>query len=74
MFSVLRNSGRGATKDSILKGLKKMVDLSNSNLLKNTDGLLATKPMVQDVLWVTDTGNEFQKIDFRCSINFLKFL
>ena len=46
---------KGAIKDSILKVLKKMVDLSNSNPLKNADGLLATKPMDQDVQWVGDT-------------------
>ena len=44
------NSEKGAIKDSILKVLKKMMDLSNSNLLKIADGLLATKPMHQDVL------------------------
>ena len=33
-----------------------MVDLSNSNLLKNADGFLATKPMDQDVLRVGETG------------------
>ena len=43
------NPKKDAIKDSILKVLKKMVDLSNSNLLKNAGGLLATKPMDQDV-------------------------
>ena len=33
-----------------------MVDLSNSNLLKNADGLLATKLMDQNVLWVGESG------------------
>ena len=33
-----------------------MVDLSNSNLVKNADGLLATKPVDQDVQWVGDNG------------------
>ena len=44
------NSEKGAIKDSVLKVLKKMVDLSNSNLLINADGFLTTKPMDHDVL------------------------
>ena len=61
------NSEKGAIKDSILKVLKKMVDLSNSNLLKNADGLLATKPMDQDVLWVGDTEKRVQENRFALS-------
>ena len=44
------NSEKHAIKDSVLKVLRKMVDLSNSNLLKNADGLFATKLMDQNVL------------------------
>ena len=37
----------------MLKVLKKIVDLSNSNLQKNADGLLATKPhRNEDILLV----------------------
>ena len=37
----------------MLKVLKKIVDFSNSNLQKNADGLLATRPhRNQDTLWV----------------------
>ena len=50
------NPEKDAIKDLILKVLKKMVDLSNSNLVKNVDGLLATKPVDQDVQWVGDNG------------------
>ena len=40
-------------RKSVLKVLKKIVDLSNSNLQKNADGLLATRPhRNQDILWV----------------------
>ena len=39
--------------ESVLKVLKKIVDLSNSNLQKNADGLLATKPhRNEDILLV----------------------
>ena len=37
----------------MLKVLKKIVDLSNSNLQNNADGLLGTRPhRNQDILWV----------------------
>ena len=37
----------------MLKVLKKIVDMSNSNLQKNADVLLATKPhRNEDILWV----------------------
>ena len=65
------NSGKDAMKDSILKVLKKMVDLSNSNHLKNADGLLAKKPMDQDLQWVGTLENVFQKIDLHCPIKLL---
>ena len=39
------NSKKRAIKDTILTVLKKVVDLSNSNLLKNAEGLLAAKPI-----------------------------
>ena len=39
--------------ESVLKVLKKIVDLSNSNLQKNADGLLAPRThRNQDILWV----------------------
>ena len=54
------NSEKSAIKDSILEVLKKIVDLSNSNLLKNADSFLATKLMDRDVQWVGDTGKRIQ--------------
>ena len=42
---------REKNRESMLKVLKKIVDLSNSNLQKNVDGLLATKPHInKDIL------------------------
>ena len=47
------NSDREKNRESVLKVLKKIVDLSNSNLHKNADGLLATKSHTnEDILWV----------------------
>ena len=48
------NSDRNKT-ESLLRVLKKVVDLSNSNLQKNADELLATKPHNKDILWVGDS-------------------
>ena len=50
------NPDRNKTKESPLRVLKKVVDLSNSNLQKNADELLATKPHNKDILWVGDSG------------------
>ena len=61
------NTEKDAIKDSILKVLKKMVDLSNSNLLKNADGFLATKSIDQDVQWVGDTGKRVPENRFTLS-------
>ena len=36
--------------------LKKVVGLSNSNVQKNCDGLLASKPHNKNILWVGDGG------------------
>ena len=61
------NSKKDAIKDSVLKVLRKMVDLSNSNLLKNADGSLATKPMDQDIQWVEETGKRVPENQFALS-------
>ena len=43
----------------MLKVLKKIVDMSNSNLQKNADVLLATKPhRNEDILWVSLTSRK----------------
>ena len=47
------NADREKNRGSILKVLLKIVDLSNSNLQKHANGLLATKPHInKDILWV----------------------
>lgn len=39
-------------RESALKVLKKIVDLRNSNLPKNGDGLLSKRAHNNDILWV----------------------
>ena len=47
------NKVKEKNRESVLKVLGKIVDLSNSNLQKNADGLLVTKPhRNEDILWV----------------------
>ena len=47
------NADREKNREPVLKVLKKIADLSNSNLQKNADGLLATRThRNQDILWV----------------------
>ena len=36
----------------VVKMLKKVIDFSNANIIKNADGLLAKKTVQQDVEWV----------------------
>ena len=47
------NADREKNRESVLKVLKKIVDLRNSNSQKNAYGLLATRPYRnQDILWI----------------------
>lgn len=46
------NKDKEKNRESVLKVLKKIVDLSNSNLRKNADGLLAKRSHNKDILWV----------------------
>ena len=46
------NKDREKNRESVLKVLKKIVDLSNSSLRKNADGLLAKRSHNKDILWV----------------------
>ena len=46
------NKDREKNRESVLKVLKKVVDLSNSSLRKNADGLLAKRSHNKDILWV----------------------
>ena len=61
MFDLSRldfeNEDRQRCKETVLKVLRKVVDLSNSNLPKNADGLLSTKPHKnEDILWVGESS------------------
>ena len=51
------NSEKEIMRKAVLKVLQKVVDLSNSNIIINADGLMATKPIDQEVEWVGETGN-----------------
>ena len=47
------NPDRKENREYMPKAHKKVVDMSNSNLQKNADGLLATKPHRNEpILWV----------------------
>ena len=37
---------------AVVKMLKKIIDISNSNLIKNADGLLSTRSVDEEVEWV----------------------
>ena len=43
-------------KETVLKVLKKVVDLSNANITKNVDGLYSKRYVEEDVEWVGETG------------------
>ena len=51
------NPGKEKMRQAVLKVLKKVVDLSNANIIKNADGLLSKRSVEQDVEWVGETGN-----------------
>ena len=42
--------------EAVLTVLRKVVDLSNSNLVKNADGLLATRSINKNTKWVGESG------------------
>ena len=51
------NKDRQRTRESVLRVLRKVVDLSDSNLQKNADELFATKPHKnEDILWIGESG------------------
>ena len=39
----------------VLKLLEKVADISNSNIIKNANGLLATRPANQNIEWAGKT-------------------
>ena len=61
------NPDKQKTREAVLRVLKKVVDLSNSNLQKNADGLLASKPHNKDILWVGYGGKRVPENVFALS-------
>ena len=61
------NPDRQKTREAVLRVLKKVVDLSNSILQKNADGLLASKPHNKDILWVGYGGKRVPENVFALS-------
>ena len=43
-------------QDAVLKVLEKVIDLSNANIVKNSDGLLATRCVNPNNQWMGETG------------------
>lgn len=51
------NPNKEKMRQAVLKVLKKVVDLSNANMIRNADGLIMSKKSIdQDVEWVGETG------------------
>ena len=50
------NPEKPKMREAVLRVLRKMVDLSNSNLVKNADRLLATRPINKNIEWVSESG------------------
>ena len=42
---------------AVLRVFRKVEDLSNFNLVKNADGLLATRPINKNIEWVGESGH-----------------
>ena len=61
-------------KEKITKGvvkiLKKIIVISNSNLIKNADSLFSTRNVDEEVEWIGMDKKGYLKTDTRCPINF----
>ena len=44
-------------REAVLNVLKKVIHFANANIIKNTDALLATRPVNPNIQWVGETGN-----------------
>ena len=55
------NPDREKIKKTVLKVLKKVVHLSNANIVKNADGLISEKSINYDVEWVGETGKQISE-------------
>ena len=50
------NPEKHKIREAVLRVLRKVVDLSNSNLVMNADGLLVTRPLNKNIEWVGESG------------------
>ena len=50
--------------------LKKIIVISNSNLIKNADSLFSTRNVDEEVEWIGMDKKDYLKTDTRCPINF----
>ena len=50
------NSEKEKMREAVLKVLKKVVDLLNANVIKNSNGLLVTRPVNPNIQWVGKIG------------------
>ena len=62
-------------REAVLNVLKKVIHFANANIIKNTDALLATRPVNPNIQWVGETGNcvpenqyVLSSIMFLCSV------
>ena len=61
------NPDREKIRKAVLKVLKKVLDLSNANIIKNANGLISKKAINQDVEWVEKTGKCVPESKFKMS-------
>ena len=50
------NPEKHKMREAVLRVLREVVGLSNSHLVKNADGLLATRPINKNIEWVGESG------------------
>ena len=50
------NPEKHKMREAVLWVWRKVVNLSNSHLVKNGDGLLATRPINKNIEWVGESG------------------
>ena len=50
------NPEKHKMREAVLKVLRKVIDLSNSNLVKNSNRLLVTRPINKNIEWVGESG------------------
>ena len=53
--------------ETVLRMLKKSVDISNSSLVKNADGLLSKKPAKMEAVWIGQSKTHFPGNKYKVS-------